>query len=104
MVWLALGLGWPAPSRLRRKWAWLIGVGMVALNLYALVGVVAPRYYGAGDLLTLLERATVLQPVSLTVLLVILAALVALTGALVAALWGAFAQQAEQANLPAMTS
>ena len=104
MVWLALGLAWPAPSRLRRTWAWLIGVGMVALNLYALVGVVAPRYYGAGDLLTLLERATVLQPVSLTVLLVILAALVALTGALVAALWGAFAQQAEQANLPAMTS
>ncbi|MBX5491382.1 MAG: glycosyltransferase family 39 protein [Chloroflexi bacterium] len=48
---LALALGWqallPAPAR---RWApWGLVLAMVGLNLYCLVGVVLPRYYGPGS-------------------------------------------------------
>ena len=95
MVWLTIGLTWPAPDRLRRVWAWLVGVGVVALNLYAMLGVVVPRYYGIGDLVTLLERATVLQPLGPTALLVMLTAFMAVTAALLAALWRALPRGGE---------
>jgi hypothetical protein len=89
MAWLVVGLTGPASGRLRRVWAWLVGAGMVALNLYALLGVIAPRYYGAGGLLVLLERATVLQPVGAATLVALCGALLATTALLLVALWGA---------------
>ncbi len=86
MVWLGIGFVAPVPARLRRVWMGLVGAGIIALNLYALFGVIAPRYYGPGDLLTLLERATVLQPMNPAALLTLCAGFAALTLALVAAL------------------
>lgn len=88
MVGLMLGLTDSVPHRLRRAWMALIGIGMVVLNLYTLFRVIAPRYYGSGSLLTLLERATVLQPVSLTALLVLCAGFVILALGLLIALVG----------------
>jgi glycosyltransferase involved in cell wall biosynthesis len=94
MAWLALGLVEPAPGRLRRAWTWLVGGGMVTLNLVALVGVVAPRYYGAGALPVLLERATAIQPVGPPVLAALCVVFLALTAALLVALWAALAPRA----------
>lgn len=83
---LALTVGWTAIRRARRWTLPVLVVGMIGLNLYALFNVIAPRYYGPGDLLTLLERATVLQPVNLVVLLMLCVGFAALTLALLAAL------------------
>jgi len=88
MVWLMLGIAEPVPARLRRVWMWGAGAGMVALNLYALLMVILPRYYGSGPLLQMLERATVLQPISLRLLLMLSIAFVITTLAQLAALAG----------------
>jgi GT2 family glycosyltransferase len=74
MAWLVLGLVQPVPDRLRRPWLWLVGTGMVVLNLYALFGVIAPRYFGPGSLPQLLERAALLQTVTPGTLLSLCAA------------------------------
>lgn len=86
MAWMALGLARPVPSRWRQWWSWLIGAGMVALNLYSLFGALVPRYYGAGSLLQQLERAAILQPVEPIALLALCVAYVALSLAVIAAL------------------
>jgi len=86
MAWMALGLVRPVPSQWRRWWSWSIGAGMVALNLYALFGVIVPRYYGTGSLLQQMERATVLQPVDTAVPLVLCAVYALLSFAVVVAL------------------
>jgi len=84
---LALTVGWTALRRGRRLVLLTLSAGMVALNLYALLGVIAPRYYGPGDLLTLLERATVLQPISPALLLILTGVFLAATLALVVTLY-----------------
>ena len=89
MAWLAVGTTQPAPGRLRRLWAWIVGAGMIGLNLYALLGVVAPRYYGSGGLRTVLGGATVLQPVGAAALFGLCFAFLALTAGLLAALGAA---------------
>lgn len=73
MSWLALGWVWLAPARWRAGSMWVLGVGMIALNLYALFSVIALRYYGARNLLLLVDRATVLQPLSSNTLLALIA-------------------------------
>ncbi len=73
----------------RTSWSWrlwLLAVGMIALNWECLFGVVAPRYYGRGSLPVLLERATVIQPVSLITLEIISLAALAFSLALALAL------------------
>lgn len=90
MAWFLIGLTGPVPRPLRRGWMWLVGGGMIGLNFYALFRTIAPRYYGAGSLLVLLRRATILQPVGHVTLLATCALLAVLAGALLAALWGAF--------------
>jgi Predicted membrane protein (DUF2142) len=97
MAWLLVGMTQPVPPRLRRAWAWLVGVGMIALNMYAAFGVIAPRYYGPSSLPVLLEQATVLQPVSVTALMAICAAYVALSVTLIIALGGALVQERQNA-------
>jgi hypothetical protein len=56
--------------------------------------VVAPRYYGAGALPVLLERATAIQPVGPPVLAALCVVFLALTAALLVALWAALAPRA----------
>jgi len=90
MAWLSVGLLSPAPAAWRRYLGWLVGCGMVALNGFALLRIVLPRYYRPGGLLTLLERAAILQPVSYHFLLVACVAAVGLAVLLVLALWGAW--------------
>ena len=88
MAWAIQGLLVPIPSRLRPAWIWLLGLGMVALNIYALVAVIIPRYYGTRILLSAFEQATVLQPVGLAVTWTIFAAFILLSLMLLASLWG----------------
>jgi len=92
MAWVMVGMTLPVPQRLRWAWAWLVGAGMIALNVYALFGVILPRYYGPGSLPVLLERATVLQPVTVATLVPICGAYAVLTAALVLALGGLLVQ------------
>lgn len=87
MAWLTLGLIQPLPRRLRRLGMWSLGAGSVALNFYALFGVIVPRYYGEGGLLLQLERVAILQPVPATIVLALCAAYVTLGLLVVAVLW-----------------
>lgn len=81
MTWLMLSLkSWratPKPNALvafswnALSWnarLWILALLMIALNWFCLFAVVAPRYYGRASLPVLLERTTVLQPVSPLVL------------------------------------
>jgi hypothetical protein len=70
----------------RVHFAWLLGGAMIVLNFCCLLGVVAPRYYGTGALLPVIERATVLQPVAPLFLALICAATVLSSTLLVVAL------------------
>lgn len=88
MAWATQGLLVPIPSRLRPAWIWLLGLGMITLNIYALFIVIIPRYYGTRILLSAFEQATVLQPVGLAVTWTIFAAFILLSLMLLAALWG----------------
>lgn len=87
MSWLALGWVGLAPARWRAGWMWLLGVGMIALNLYSLFSVIALRYYGARNLLLLADRATVLQPMSATTLLIILAIFFLMVALFILSFW-----------------
>jgi hypothetical protein len=98
MAWGIQGLLLPIPQRFRSAWMWLLGLGMMALNVYALIGVIMPRYYGSGNLLTLLERATVLQPVGVAVPVTIAAIFMLFYFMLLATLWGARGAPACQAS------
>jgi glycosyltransferase involved in cell wall biosynthesis len=73
MVWLLLGFFLLFPSRFRRTLLWCLGCGMILLNLGGFFYFVLPRYYGSGSLPALLERTTVLQPVSGTFILLLVA-------------------------------
>lgn len=78
MAWLLFGLVLPAPGNLRRAWMWIINTGMVVLNLFVLFSLLPLRYYGARNWLLLSDRATVLQPLEPTTLLVIFVVVVGL--------------------------
>jgi hypothetical protein len=90
MTWLAIGLVSPAPARLRRAWMWLIAIGMIALNIYALFSVSTLRYYGARNLLLVADRAAVLQPISANSILILCVFFFLLVGVFVFALWQTF--------------
>jgi len=98
MVWLAIGLVAPAPPRLRRAWIWLIAVSMIALNLFSLFDVIALRYYGARNLLLVVDRATVLQPVPASALFVLIAIYFTTLALFVPIFWRALRQE----SLPAL--
>lgn len=73
MIWLALGLVALTSASWRAGVMWLLGMGMIALNLFTLFSVIALRYYGARNLLLLVDRATVLQPVPAGAVLILIA-------------------------------
>jgi hypothetical protein len=100
MAWLAAGTMLLVPRRARPLCLTCLAGGMIGLNFYALFDVIAPRYYGAGSTATLLERATILQPVSFSLLSAICLAFAALAAALAVSLW----QQLRAAGQPASRS
>ena len=82
MAWLLLGAGLAAGNRGRDRLAWWLGAGVIALNLYALFGIVLPHYYGAGGWFGLLTKAARLHPFPPVVLAALCAALCLLCVAL----------------------
>jgi hypothetical protein len=62
MAWFLVGLSVAVPARIVKLWQWLLGVGMVVLNGYALYAVVVPRYYPVNALMEFPRQAALLQP------------------------------------------
>jgi hypothetical protein len=87
MVCLCVGIIVSAPRRLRAAVAQALGVGMVALNGYVLLGPLMQRYYGAGALVGQLERAARLHPVGSGPSLVACVLLAFLSALLLPTLW-----------------
>lgn len=98
MMCLMVGLLALVPRFLFRLSAWLVGCAMVILNLYAVFAVVAPRYYGVGGLLLLLDRATALQPVSSSLLIGMCLLLAGLSCAHLGSLWKALTEWHSQGD------
>ena len=87
MAWMLLGLSVAVPLRLQKLWRWLMGVGMVTLNGYALYGVIVPRYYPAKTLTDFLQQAALLQPIGPGGLKALMIAQFLAIGLLLVALW-----------------
>jgi GT2 family glycosyltransferase len=62
MAWLLVGLSVAVPKRVVKLWQWLLAVGMVILNGYALYAVIVPRYYPIKALMAFPGQAALLQP------------------------------------------
>ncbi len=89
MALLGLGLTQLLPGRLRSTGWWALAASMAGLNLYSLYAVIGPRYYGPGGMLSVLSRATVLQPVSPGALAGLAAGFLAAAAGLLVAVGGA---------------
>lgn len=98
MIWLALGITALTPARWRAAVMWLLGAGMIALNLFSLFSVIALRYYGARNLLLVVDRATVLQPVPAPVLFILIAIYFLALALFVPAFWRVLTRE----SLPAL--
>jgi hypothetical protein len=90
MAWLAVGLISPIPARFRQSGMWIVTMGMIVLNVYALFSVITLRYYGARNLLLVADRASVFQPVSPATILTLSAIFFLLVGAVSLGIWRTF--------------
>jgi len=99
MVWLVLSVDLVLPrTRTRLAMFWL-STAMIALNFYSLFGVLAPRCFGACDLIALCSRATLFQPINTATLLLFCTLFIVFSGLLLISLF--LSSRQDSSNSPA---